>query len=450
MALPKRIKGFRDRATETAEELQKEYEESYNTKDDRGFALGSVFDMDLIKEMGIDIWRPDIGEHVIDVIPFYAGSQHPNKSEGLLTYKVDFWAHQRIGSMNDFFVCKTNTWKMPDPICTYMKANYIEDKKQYSAIKSSRRCAYLIWCHDNQEQIDKGIQIFEVAHFFFEKKVAEIAKKPRGGGFTDWTHYDHGNHVYWTIGKTGSYEDAQGTKRDSKEYTAFQLLQRETPQIPDHILEQSFALDEIIKMLPSDEEVSMAFFGSTTAPEEGPAQEEQERLPKKTALERAREQVKAKVEPKKPAETKPRLKPKVKPEPEPTHDPAEDVEASNEEEAVLVEGLVCEECGEEVYDTPAGRTCAYGHSGIEGEVPESPEPVKSPVKQTKAKTKAKPEKEIATDLVCPAAELGGVFGESIEQLDECDDCSIWEACSDANDAFSKGKKDAGDSKLVRR
>jgi len=302
--------------------------------------------------------------------------------------------------------------------------------------------------------MDKGIQIFEVAHFFFEKKVAEIAKKPRGGGFTDWTHYDHGNHVYWTIGKTGSYEDAQGTKRDSKEFTAFQLLQRETPQIPDHILEQSFALDEIIKMHPSDEEVSMAFFGSTTVPDDGPTQEEQERLPKKTALERAREQAKAKTEEeKKPVETKPRLPvkpklvPKTKPEPkpEPEHDPAEDVEASEEEEAILVEGLVCEQCGNEVYDTPAGRTCAFGHGGIEGVVPEEPDA--PPVKQTKTK----PKKQVATDLACPAAELGGVFGESIEQLDECDDCAIWEACSDANDVISKAaKKEAGDSKLVRR
>jgi len=438
--LPTRIKGFRDHAKDTVDELQKQYEESYASKDDRGFALGSVFDMDIIKKLGIDIWRPDIGEHVIDVIPFYAGTQHPEKAQGLLTYKVDFWAHQRIGSMNDFFICTASTWKRPDPICTYMKANYIEDKRQYSAIKASRRCAYLIWCHDNQEQIDKGIQIFEVAHFFFEKKVAEIAKKPRGGGFTDWTHYDHGNHVYWTIGKTGSYEDATGTKRDSIEYTAFQLLQRETPAIPDHILEQSFALDEAIKMHPTDEEVSQAFFGTTQAPPEQTSPQEDERLPKKTALERAREQAQSKPEPDIPhtVDSKPRLsKPEPAPEPE-----------RSEDDAVLIEGLICEQCGEDVYDTPSGKVCADGHGDIEG-IERATEPAPEKPKPTKPKP-APAETKPAVYRVCPAAEVGGEFGVTIEQLDECDDCNIWEECSDANDAKGKAASTDGGSKLVKR
>lgn len=434
MGLPKRVKGFRDRANEAVVELQKEYEESYASKDDRGFALGSVFNMDLVKELNINIWRPDIGEHVIDVIPFYAGRQHPNKSEGVLTYKVDFWAHQRIGSMNDFFICTASTWKIPDPICVYMKANYIEDKKQYSAIKASRRCAYLIWCHDNQEQIDKGIQIFEVAHFFFEKKVAEIAKKPRGGGFTDWTHYDHGNHVYWSIGKTGSYEDAQGTKRDSIEYTAFQLLQRETPSIPDFILEQSFALDEIIKMHPTDEEVRLSFFGTSSSPDKDEPAPKQERLPKKTALERARE-TRQQEEP----------EPKVEAEPE----VSEEAPETEEEEAILIDGIVCEECGEDVYDTPSGKVCASGHEGIEG-IERAPAPPVKPKVKPVVKPKVKPATKSDKELVCPAAEIGGVFGVSIEQLDECDDCDIWEACSEANEAKSTATTKSESKKLVKR
>lgn len=446
MDIPTRVKGFRDHAKDTVDDLQKEYEESYATKDDRGFALGSIFDMEVIAKLGIDIWRPDIGEHVIDVIPFYAGTQHPNKAQGLLTYKVDLWAHQRIGSMNDFFICAASTWKRPDPICTYMKANYIEDKKQYNAIKASRRCAYLIWCHDNQEQIDKGIQIFEVAHFFFEKKVAEIAKKPRSGGFTDWTHYDHGNHVYWSIGKTGKYEDPTGTKRDSIEYTAFQLLQRETPAIPDFILEQSFALDEAIKMHPTDEEVSQAFFGTTTAPDDAPSPTEQERLPKKTALERARENAKTQpTPPVKQREAKPDDEPKrfrpVTPKPEPEPEQTED-------NAVLIKNLVCEECGEDVYDTPSGKVCASGHESIEG-IERATEP--APKKPTPSKPKEAPaESKPVVYRVCPAAEVGGEFGVTIEQLDECDDCDIWEDCSNANEAKDKTGSNGGGSKLVKR
>lgn len=417
MSIPKRVKNFRDKAKEEAYDAQKEYEESYKSKDDRGFIIGSVFDLDVIKEMGIEVWRPDIGEHVIDVIPFYAGIQHPVVKQGLRTYKVDFWAHQRIGALNEFFVCQSNTWKKPDPICTYMSQNYIDDKNEYKAIKPSRRCAYLVWVHDNEEQQDKGIQIFEVAHFFFEKKVSEIARKPRGGGFIDWTCYDKGKHVYWTIGVTGTYEDASGTKRDSIEYTAFQLIERDTPSIPDRILEQSFALDEVIVMHPEDKIVNMAFYGTEKAPKTE-EKETSDRLQKKTPLERAKEEA-AKKEKKD--------------------------EKTDEDKMELVEGLVCEECGAEVYDTDSGRVCSDGHGGIEGIVPqkEDDKEEKEP-EQTTLPEKDKKEDD-STEYICPASELGGVFGESIEQMEACDDCDIWKQCSDANYAKSKST-----GKLVAR
>lgn len=414
MGIPKRVKGFRDRAVEDNEQLQKDYEESYDTRDDRGFALGSFFDLELIKQLGVEIWRPDVGEHYLDVIPFYAGRQHPAKAEGQLTYKVDFWGHQRIGPMNEFFVCKANTWKRPDPICTWMKQNYIEDKKQYSAIKPSRRCAYLVWVHDNAEMEKKGIMIFEVSHFFFEKKVAEIAKKPRGGGFIDWTHYDVGKHVYWNINKTGSYEDASGTKRDSIEYTGFQLIERDTPKIPDYILEQSFALDEVIKMNPTDEEIKIAFFGSAKEPEVK-TETASSRLPKKTALERAREKAESQ-------ETGPPPEDDLREGP---HDGLGPAEVAQEPE---------EQTPEPEEQTP------------------EPEQKKTPAK------KATPAP--SGEHICPASEIGGQFGVTIEQLDECDDCNIWEACSDENSRLSKGgssnepavvsSEQSKGSKLVRR
>ena len=424
MGIPKRTKSFRDRAKETAHDAQKDYDESYKSKDDRGFVTGSVFDQDLIKEMGVEIWRPDVGEHVIDVIPFYAGKQHPQKEEGQLFYKVDFYSHQRIGAMNEFFVCQAMTWKVPDPMCTYMKANYIEDKKEYRAVKPSRRCAYFVWVHDNEEQEEKGIQIFEVAHWFFEKNVAGIARKPRGGGYIDWTNHDNGKHAYFTIKVSGSYEDSSGTKRDSLAYEAFQLIQRETPAIPDHILAQSFALDEVIKMRPTLKEQSIAFFGTEDVPETKVDDTGDERLPKKTALERAREE---------------KLKKEV-----------EKDEAVKE----LVEGRICEVCFKEdvvtkVYDTDSGRVCEEGHGGVEGFEPPSTEEKVETSSEEKSPTSSDTSKTItSTDTyTCPASELGGVFGESIEQMDACDDCEIWEKCSDANAAGTPAQKTG---KLVSR
>lgn len=430
MAIPKRIKGYRDRAEDTREELQKDYEESYNSKDDRGFIIGTVLDLDAIKELGIEIWRPAIGDHFVDVIPFYAGTQHPSKAQGVLTYKVDYFAHQRVGAMNDFFVCPTMTWRKPCPICTWLKPNYVPDKREYNSIKAQRRCIYFVWVHDNDEQRAKGLQLFDCSHFFFEKKVAEIARKPRAGGWVDWTNYDNGKHVFWTIAKSGKYEDVTGTKRDSIEYSSFQFLDREESAIPNSILEQSFALDEIIKMHPTEEEISTAFFGSNLVKR---LEEENaklgitggsDRLPKKTALERAREKAEAQ-----------------------SND--DDDEPVNDETTNAVE-----------YDIPDDEPDDIPEE-VEQEVKQEKEVEEKKEEKPKKILKAPPKatKKPDTTYVCPAAELGGVFGVTIEEMDECDDCEIWEKCSDENDQIRKGLKEppddspsnkGGGSKLVRR
>jgi hypothetical protein len=409
MALPKRMKGFREKARERQQSVQDDYEKSYKTKDDRGFStVGSYFDLDLLKEMGIEIWRPDVGEHLIDVVQFYTGRQHNDKPQGELAYKVDFWGHQRVGAMNDFFICKAMTWRKPCPICSWMKQNFIKDEKQYKALTPKRRCAYFVWVHDNDEQKAKGLQIFEVSHFFFEKEVAAIAKKPRGGGYVDWTSVDDGRHVFWSINKSGSFEDATGTKRDSIEYTGYQLLERDNPAIPDHILEQSFALDEVIKMWPTDEEIETAFLGSPIIKEAQPntGASTASRLPKQTALERARDKAKER-----------------EPEPEQDEPPVQEEDQQAEPE----------------QDEPEREE-------------KKPEPPKreSP-KRTLLKRREEPKKETSDEkYVCPATDVGGVFGETIEQLDDCDDCAIWEQCSDANDANKKAGEGESGKKLVRR
>lgn len=403
MGLPTRAKGFRDRAAKGRQSIHDEYEKSYNTKDDKGFTIGSYFDLDLIRKMDIEIWRPDVGDHIVDVIPFYTGTQHPEFPKGELAYKVEFWGHQRIGPMNDFFVCSARTWKKPDPICTWNKANWVDDDKQFSAVKPYRRCAYFVWVHDNDEQEKKGLQIFEVSHFFFEKKVAEISKKPRGGGYVDWTHEDVGKHVFWGINKSGKYEDASGTKRDSIEYTGFQLIDRENPKIPTEILEQTFALDEVIKMHPSHEEMSTAFFGTSTPPtvEDKP----QSRLPKKTALERAREAAMQEAEG--PSDEDAPVSGRT-PEPEKTEAPPPQ------------------------EDPPP----------TDADMPPEREPEEEPVRErgtvVKSDTQTRSEAKPSTEYVCPGAEVGGEFGVTIEQLSECDDCDIWEQCSDENDRILKG------------
>jgi len=231
-----------------------------DTKDDKGYSFGSIFLPNAFPE-GMEQFKvtptKEGAGYIIDVIPFYAGKQHPLKPEGRLAYLVDLWVH-RMGDAHLVCQMKTGGWKEPDSICTYAKVNNLSTD-QWKKLNSKRRCVYFVWDHTTPEEEAKGLKWWEVSHFFFEKNVDEISKNPRGGGAIAWSHHDHGKSVAFTAKVTGQWTDGQGNKQDSHEYTGFQFVDRFEPAIPDKILEQTFALDETINMHPTDDEWEKGF-----------------------------------------------------------------------------------------------------------------------------------------------------------------------------------------------
>lgn len=249
---------FRDKFRQQKEKLASHHQEQVNTRDS-GTEYPSIIDKTKLPE-GRTIWKPKAGEYLIDIIPFFAGSQHPKVSEGDLSYVIDLWVHQGVGPLNTPYVCQTKTFHENDPICEYIASKRIPTD-EWKKISAKRRTLYLVWVHDeDRKEEKKGIQIWDVAHFFFEAKVDEIAKSPRGGGAISFSDVDNGKSIAFTIRKSGTYTDAGGQQRDSLEYLGHRFIDREKP-IPEKILEQTFALDEVIVMHPDDEEVSDAFYG---------------------------------------------------------------------------------------------------------------------------------------------------------------------------------------------
>jgi len=231
-----------------------------DTKDDKGYSFGSIFLPNAFPE-GMEQFKvtptKEGAGYIIDVIPFYAGKQHPFKPEGRLAYLVDLWVH-RISDAHLVCQMKTGGWKEPDSICTYMKVQNLSSD-QWKSLNSKRRCVYFVWDHTTPDEEAKGLKWWEISHFFFEKNVDEISKNPRGGGAIAWSHHDHGKSVAFTAKVTGQYVDRQGNKQDSHEYTGFQFVDRFEPAIPDNILEQTFPLDETINMHPTAEEWDKGF-----------------------------------------------------------------------------------------------------------------------------------------------------------------------------------------------
>jgi len=249
--------GFREQTEKMKDDLLTRTQESID-RNEESVEYGSVFIKDKIPE-GMGFWRPDVGEHLIDVVPFITGENHPRDPAGRLAYVVDFWAHRNIGPGNDPFACLFRNWKKRDPICDYIKENRVPTD-EWKKIAPKRRTAYLVWVHDTPEEEEKGLQIWEVAHWFFEKNVTEISINPKGGAPVAFSHPDHGRSIAFSIKKSGTFIDSTGKERDSKDYVGHRFYERDEA-LPDEVLDQSFALDECINMHPDYEVMKNAFMG---------------------------------------------------------------------------------------------------------------------------------------------------------------------------------------------
>lgn len=255
----KKMGTFRQRAAKRKSQIEKRHKESQERKDE-GFSSSTILLRDQFPA-GLEEWQPEVGEHIIDVVPFYAGVNHTRDPQGDWSYVVDLWVHRNIGPSNQHFPCMQRNYEKRCAVCDYIKAHDLS-KNEFNRMKAKRRCVYLVWVHDEERKEEKkGILVWEVAHFFFEKKVDGIARRPRGGGIVLWADHDRGKSVAFRIKKEGQFETDDGKKIDSYQYTDFSLLDREE-NIPDHILDHGVALDELIDMKPKYGLVKKAVYAS--------------------------------------------------------------------------------------------------------------------------------------------------------------------------------------------
>lgn len=247
-------------------ELDEATKKSYESKD----SFGEMADY-FKKGVKIKKFFPKAGEHLLDIIPFIAGKNHPTISEGKPAYVLDIWVHRNVGSDGGSYVCLQKNYKQRCPICEHQRlmrkeGSYTDD--EIKALDAKRRVVYNVVCYDSQEEISKGVQVFETSHFFMEKHLAELAKRPKGGGFVPFAHPEEGKSISWTISKKGQYGEWFGHK----------FIDRDE-DITDETLEEAHVLDEIIH-IPSIKElekiVKTAFIPNEDEEEEDEDYEEDE------------------------------------------------------------------------------------------------------------------------------------------------------------------------------
>lgn len=314
--------------------LEQAAKRSYETKD----SFGESEDY-LKKGLKIQKWNAKVGEHLINIIPYIAGSDCPNQDEGYATHVLDIWVHQRVGPSGTSHLCLAKNFKKPCPLCDLQRemrkdGGFSED--DIKALQPKRRTLYNIVCLDTLEEERKGVQIWEVSFHFMEKHLANLAKTPKGGGFIPFQDPDTGKSISWAIESKGG---------SNREYVGHRFVDRDS-EVTDEQLDDAQTLDQIVH-IPSFEELKKVVDGvrGDMGGHEGHEEEQQEEKPRRSRREPEPEPdheedlgqeddgegpwEEEPEPPKKPAPRKPIRRPE--PEPEPDDDP-EDPEENYEPE----------------------------------------------------------------------------------------------------------------------
>ncbi len=256
--------------------------ESHSRRDDSG-SIKNFFDSD--KMEGVQTWWAGKGDHIIDIIPYFAGKNDPRNKEGEPAYVLDIDVHRNVGPMEEQVVCLEQFGK-PCPICEEARklgrAN-ADWKTVIKPLKPGRRALYNIIVRDGGDIEKKGVQVLEIAHWFMERHLAKIAKDPRGGGFTVFSDPDDGKSI--------SFERT-GVGMENTGYSGHRFVDR-PDVISDEELEAAFCLDDLIEMKDYDTIYAMFHGEEEAAPpeeeadvpdttDEGESEDDNEPEPEKT------------------------------------------------------------------------------------------------------------------------------------------------------------------------
>ncbi len=324
----------------------------------------SFFREDLPKE--ILFWKCDEKDHLIDIIPYFAGANDPVTPEGEETYVLEVYVHRDAGVMDGSIICLAETFGRPCPICEDRKKRQMagEDDDVVKSLTPSRfpRSIYNILCWDSTTEEEKGVQVWHTSNYLMEQHLLELAKVPVRKGrkgvepFLAFMDPEEGKSVAFT---------RKGKKENTK-YIGHRFADRDYT-IPAEVLEQAYCLDELIH-IPTYDELYVAYYGPDM-------EEEEEGISRKK---RIRKPLKGK----------------------------KGVRAEVEEEEELEEEEVEEESEEEEEHK---KKVLKKKKVVEEEEEEEEEP-----------------EEEGEEGVCPA---DGTFGVDIDQLEECEECDQWTACA---------------------
>lgn len=358
--------------------LKNRLQKSYQDKD-KGGAGQPALDWKKV-ENEVVFFKVKEGKNRINIIPYRIKTKnHPlvktgDAKVGDLDYLLDVFIHRGVGPSQTDVICPKRNFGKPCPICEQSEEYKTKGKKKESdQLKAKRTVFYNV---QDVRNPDKGLQVFTVSHYLFERELIDEARSTSDDGdIIDFPDIEDGKVVVFRTA------EANFEGREYFEFKSFQFLDRED-SLDDSLIDEAISFDEIMK-LPSYDEVTKILYGE----DEGETSDDDDDDPKPS---------KAKSKPKDDDddddddEEPPVSKKGKKKEPEPEDDEEEEPE-DDDEPPVPKKGKKKE--------------------------PEPEDDDEPPAPKAKTKTPAKG--------ACPD---GFEYGKDHDTKDECEKCEVWEEC----------------------
>lgn len=234
--------------------LRDRLEEGYKDKD-KGGAGASAFDWKKVKD--VKFYKMTKGGHRFNIIPFVIKSKnHPRVRAGTteigkLDYGFDVWIHKYVGGYNHL-LCLKKTFNRSCPACELQAELEKKGKvEEAGKLKSKRTVLYNVIDADDE---DEGIQVFEVAHFLFEKELIEAAKETSDNGeLINFANVRNGKIVAFRA-SPAKYEG--GSYFKFKNFT----FEDRDERLPKDVVDDAISFDELLH-IPTKEETEKILYG---------------------------------------------------------------------------------------------------------------------------------------------------------------------------------------------
>lgn len=292
--------GKRDKFKKAVSKVQEQVNSYRESRNQKLSDYATYFELDGLEQFN---WKAtkEGNRYVLDIIPFEVIENLPWKAKGNPPdigdwwFNVDIHTHNSIGPNNEKVICPKHSFKngvakgdrAGCPICEDLAVRQEElrddpdrRKEIWKELKPTRRNLYNVIVRDGGEEEEKGIQVFDVAYFYFQQNIEEAIDEDDDSGVTTYWDIDEGKQIQFKVFDQG--------KDQAPKFGAFKLKNRIDPVtkkpyvISDEELDASVSPQKWIKLYSYDELFEMYHQKpkAVTRAEDDDDEEEDARKPK--------------------------------------------------------------------------------------------------------------------------------------------------------------------------